>query len=106
MKDRFPLAIFTHTYIFYSIPLDFRPPSLHVSSRRGHSSQDVPRGPRHVFWLQSRALEQPHPGLEDLQHTAFQTIPIELPRETSVSGKQTAALDADVPAAFTAVQCL
>lgn len=45
----------------------FRPASLHGSSRWSHPSQDVPGGPQWIFWHQSRTLEQPNPGLEDLQ---------------------------------------
>lgn len=54
-------------WLSHHFPLDISPASLHGSSRRGHSSQDVSWGPQWVFWLQSRTLEQPNPGLEDLQ---------------------------------------
>lgn len=74
--------------VFYSLLLDFSPAGLHGSPRRGHSSQDAPRGPQRLFWLQSRAVEQPHPGLEDPRPCTIKPYRLNSPERRASPGSR------------------
>lgn len=56
------------SHYFLYVPVDISPACIHDHSGWSHSSQDISWRPQWVFWIQSWALEQPDPGLGDLQH--------------------------------------